>query len=512
MDNVSKSNRLIKSHDMLVCLGIVVIFFMFLLITGTITSGYHFTDDHGIISIQQELEITPFYQTLINIIKGDMSIRFRPVYFLHRVFETKIFGTNFLIWSIYTAFLGCIVCVVFYLGMRKLDHSIFESILFVVLMFVGPQMSIWWRLGPAETIGMVFLSLAFFFMCGNMSMLSNVLFCIFLILSSWCKESFTVVIPGLIYLRIYLEFHRKSDLGIKNIIARNAFLAIPLIVMIFNVIIIIYYVGINNIGYAGLDNNASGILISLMLFPLRSKVFSYYALLFFTFIGFILLSKKRNAILILKRIMPIFIFLVLISFPSIVLYAKSGMNERYLLPYLLGVAFFSISLFQVIWTSDVKCHKILTTLVLISILPLAVFAFYRAVKFSSEGRETESMFHYVKRELKEYSNVLCVVDPYIDYERTFSLDKYFEYNMKITPTYYAQGNIPLSSDFARGLSEGWYSKYKNRLFNRNIIYDIIVFSNNTNAGTFFDEYPELKEIYILANAGSFFPVYLKNIS
>ena len=98
-----------KKIDFLIA-GVVLSIFWFslLFLSGTVFSGYHFIDDHEIVILKNDLSkpSNSTLQVLEKWLTKDTSIRFKPFYIIHRVFEAKIFGTNFIAWSIYTGLLA----------------------------------------------------------------------------------------------------------------------------------------------------------------------------------------------------------------------------------------------------------------------------------------------------------------------------------------------------------------------------------------------------------------------
>ena len=123
-----------------------------LVITGTLTSGYHFTDDHEIISINKNVQDNGIANATKSIIKNDLNIRFRPFYYFNRAVLIKLFSTNFLLWSIYNGVLAILTSYFLFLFIYRQGYKFVHAFLFPFLTLVGAQSAIWWRLGPAETI------------------------------------------------------------------------------------------------------------------------------------------------------------------------------------------------------------------------------------------------------------------------------------------------------------------------------------------------------------------------
>src|ERR1044072_2486364 len=82
---------------------IVVLLILFYLVTGTLRSGFHLTDDKEAIVMANDLKTASLIDVSEKWINQDLQIRLRPFYFFHRVLQTKLFGTNYYYWSWYTA-------------------------------------------------------------------------------------------------------------------------------------------------------------------------------------------------------------------------------------------------------------------------------------------------------------------------------------------------------------------------------------------------------------------------
>ena len=146
--------------------GTFYFFFFFLLIyfSGTLTSGFHLTDDHEMLAINQLVNSSGWYNTIKDVITNDLNIRFRPFYFLHRVTIIKIFGTNFYFLSIQNIFLFVITSYFFFYFCIKVGFKFYYALFFPIILFIGPQAAILWRLGPNENIGIFLFSASLFFL------------------------------------------------------------------------------------------------------------------------------------------------------------------------------------------------------------------------------------------------------------------------------------------------------------------------------------------------------------
>src|SRR4030067_2945400 len=99
---------------------VVFAFFFFfwfgvLYLSGSLSSGFHFTDDHQIIGFSSSIESAGFIDQAIDYISGDISLkgRFLPLYDLHRLIEVKLFGTDFFMWAVYGWLLASVASACF---------------------------------------------------------------------------------------------------------------------------------------------------------------------------------------------------------------------------------------------------------------------------------------------------------------------------------------------------------------------------------------------------------------
>jgi len=397
-----------RYSDSLVSMLICMFFFAFLIISGTLKSGYHFTDDHDILRIAGELKTQSIMSVSKNSIVMDLAIRYRPFYWVHRVYESYFLGSNISKWSIYHALLACFTFVLFYLGMRKLKFSIFESLLFIVIAFIGSQTAVWWKLGPNETIGLPFLAISFFIATSKINIhIKNIIFAISLILASLCKESFTIIIPAFIFFKIIYDIN-DNETTIKQAIYRNSILVIPFIIMFINLYIIFFIVGVNKIGYADIDSNLINMVKGMISILKRALLiyiafgFALFAIIYYTF------KDEKLFVAFIKKLLPALIFCLLILLPNMYLHAKCGMSERYLLPTTIGIAFFLTYIMKEIRNIFAWLHKLLLFISLLLCFILLEKGFKDASDFAEEGRKTNGFLSAIQSNYKPNQNVLLV--------------------------------------------------------------------------------------------------------
>ncbi|MCK5169192.1 MAG: hypothetical protein KAQ75_04865 [Bacteroidales bacterium] len=471
--------------DFIAIILIITSVFLFLALTGTLTSGYHFVDDHEIVRIKKDFESMNTFEVTKKWLKYDMIMRFRPLYYFHRIVETKLFGSNFFLWSLYTGVLACITLISFYLAMRNFKFNVWESLLFLIISFIGQQMTIWWRLGPNETIGIVFLSLSFLFMSRNLinkSYLNNILFSVFLIFSSLSKESFVIIIPGIIIFKILYE-KEVHAITIKKALLSNLILIVPIITMIIEIYIIVFYVGTNMIGYAGLDSSILNTLYGAFniikgFLPHRILLVLALAVVFIRFLIYKRLFKLKLLIL------PFILFLFIVI-PNLIIYAKSGMWERYLLPSIVGVAFLVISTIRALDDKLSWLKLIIVFAIFIYYIPSMKSSVNDATTFAKEGENIKSLVHGIIENNSD-SQLLMAVDPVVFYEQSYSFKTFLEYEYNINLFGYALNNSTYE-EFAERQTSDWYIYFKGRTMDDlDSIPGIIILLDKSLVSDFFE--------------------------
>lgn len=316
-------------------------FFWFGLLShsGSLTAGFHFTDDHQIVSFSETLKSAGAIDTALDWVAQDVKSigRFLPVYYIHRLVQIKFFGTDFLIWGLYDGLLAWLASSFMAWFMLLAGFSLFGAILFPCFLFLGFQTGIWWRFGTAETIAMLIVSVMLTAAAGSAkkkSLALDILFMAAGILLMLTKETFILFIPALLFLKVWLvkKERRGSWLGAMKAEALPAVVLLSLAGA--EVLFIKFFVGTTGIGYAGYDGFKAGPFISALV----NYLFASQAWLVPMAFALALSVTPRE-----KRpwgdIFAVFTLLALSLLPQAALHARSGVSERYLLPGIFGVIF-----------------------------------------------------------------------------------------------------------------------------------------------------------------------------
>lgn len=432
---------------------------------GTLTSGYHFTDDHEMLNIESTLKSKSYLETVKLTLINDMQVRLRPLYYIHRVTEIKIFGNDSFHLSLYTSLLAIFTLTFLYLGARRLKFTITESVIFSLLIIIGIQMAIWWRLGPAETLGTFILSATFLYMAKCLEphkfTQNTIIFVAFLSLASLTKESFVVIIPAFLLFKVWNE-KNNYNLTMSASIIQNYWLAIPLLLMLIELWIIKFVIGTNGIGYAGTSSSLHEFIIGLKNIFLNGESLLYWtyllgAVIIIFCISFFMENRKEkiksftNTALIL---LPYIFFAILIILPGIFLYAKSGMYEHYLLPTIFGYSFLVVALLH--YMNSIFYRIVVIGLILIFLSYSFSLAKTTAKEFTIEGQNTNQALNAIRANADDQSVILLVADPVSRYEVSASTKRYLAY-YGYDSLFADSMTMQPKNDFEQGLIESWRS-------------------------------------------------------
>lgn len=334
-------NLFYRYEKIIILVVFAVLVFGILLGTGTITSGLHMVDDHEYLEYELiRKDGGTLWDCLKFALSEDVGLRFRPMYFVVRILLYGIFGTNLTAWSVEKAFEIIGVLFLLYLSARRLKCSPFFALAFSLFVMTGPQSAVWWKLGPQESTGMLLFSAAFYFLLrwmdeGEKS--SAFISCMAVTAMAMYKESFLLLIPFLILFCVYYPCIRES-FGWKNVwmfVKKNIYIiAVYAAIFMIVLLVIVFSIGIMSPGYVGVDTSMSpNEYKHVWINSLRNCV--NYFVWFSLGAGVILLTyAKQWKILVSSIIMGCAVVI-----PQMLIYLKTGLEERYILPWSFGVAF-----------------------------------------------------------------------------------------------------------------------------------------------------------------------------
>jgi hypothetical protein len=513
--------------------GFFLLWFGILTLCGTLFSGYHFMDDHGIFRESKEVansnilkEARIFKKNLL-----EPKMRFRPFYWVHRRLMLAVMGTDFTAMSIYIGFLAVFTSCFLFLFMQKAGFSRVESVLFVCLTLLGEQAAIWWRLGNNETLGMLMLSIALLFMIlsadarqRRKKILYESLFGLFVILASWSKESFILIIPALIFWKIWLTRQKKQEqnqqdpgngkqaakVTLMDAVKENLIPGILLLLIcLLELVHVIKNVGTTKIVYAGYE----GFQIANFI---KTGIHGFMAAQgWVILVLLVLLCLRRPGGLfsrkpppwtpcknfLLNQVFWAVVLAGLIVVPQIVLYMKSGMMDRYLLPGVMGYTFLMVVLLRYIReTASKKVLPVIAALLLavISLQQLRVTR-YTAIGFAFEGKQINAWLQSIEENTHEQDKILIITHIHRHYEGSISLKMYLDEKSNRKNILFSPANLRLKSAvgrFWKELNRYFFSHFKGYTLenseDRNRLQAILVF-------------PGLEEKFLKASAHWFHP-------
>lgn len=454
---------------------VLIFFFLFwfglLSLTGTLTSGYHFTDDHGIFHEGQSVSGTTIGNEL-RVLKNEIlhpRLRFRPTFQMHRRWVILALGDNFTAWSVYYACLAVTASFVLFLFMTGTGFSYLESLLFVFLTHLGPQAAVWWKLGANENIGMLFLALSLFFLGKSVHALRrrhlySALFVLFALLTSWCKESFILVLPALIFWRVWL-CSRQEKTTITGAIKQNLLTGgTLLLIFAAELLHITQNLDSTGVGYAGYE----GFSIPLFFKTAARVLLTAQGWVLMPLLAIIAVMWRREPKKYLTDLLPPVILAALFVIPQVTLYMKSGMTERYLLPGILGLTLLMAVLMRCIRLDNpakgflcMPLSRAETAAILLLTAALLMqlrVTRYTAMAFARDGRYTNSWLQSINQSTRPEEPLLVITHMHRYYEHSISLKKYLAFRLLRKNTLFS----PVSLDIKPTAHPYW--KFLNRTF------------------------------------------------
>jgi len=509
-----------------------ILWYAILVITGTLFSGYHLTDDQDVLRIKQDVSGTTLVREVRIFLRDifDAKMRFRPVHNLHRRLGVLIFGSNFIAWSFYFGILAVFTSLFLFLFIKRQGYSLLESGIFAALTLLGQQAAIWWKLGSNETLGMFFVSAAMLCMVKSTQNITpkkkikyEILFVFFAIMASWSKESFILMIPALVVWKIWLtdEKNKLNENPSSFFIAIKQNLAVIVLlssVCLIELIYIVKIVGTTSIGYAGVEGFKPAFFLKTgwqSMMAVHGWVI-VIELLVMAFLFYLKLKKSSKygvpaeGGVMYKNLLWMFVLAGMIVLPQIALYMKSGMMERYLLPGVIGYTILMVGLLKIIretgdsmglkrrFSKTIPEILILSFLIVICLQQLRVTR-YTALGFSREGKQVNAFFKSIGKRTRTGDMLLIITHPRKYLEASVAFKAYLEIEMNRREMLFSSANLdikPTKDTFWNHLNREFFSQRPGFRLNspasREVIRGILIF-------------PGLEERFLSAAASWFKP-------
>lgn len=419
-------------------------------------------------------------------VSNDLLTRFRIVYIVHRILEITILKDDFYLWSLYTAVLGGATFAILYLAGRRLGFSIFASIFLVFASLIGDQSTIWWRFGMAETLGMLFLSICLFLLkpIRKYRFGSETIFYISLFLASLVKESFIIILPAMLLLKLLMKYLESEDKNLNKLLKNNLDFLIPFIFLfLVSAYEIIFKIGLNSIGYAGIDSKTPVLegIVKVISGPILPYLIVCLILFVVYFIILMLKGRDRTKLITFGFLTS---FLLLSFVPNIFPLVKIGMIVHYLNPSTFCLSLFIVYILKLIF-EEFNIDSKLKLYFWGAILIIFILNTFPAVNttarvFAQEGQTNDKLFSEFKDKDTSNDTVLILANPVDSYEDSYSLNYYLSVRMKLNV--YAEPILNDKSDtFSQQLSNSWLSFFvDHRLVNLQNKPRFILFFNKSD--------------------------------
>lgn len=435
---IRKDNTIHKKEVLIAFLLYNFFIFLIFYIMGILDSGYHLVDDHEVYTIGKDLTQYGIGRTLLEWLRRDLNIRFRFTYYIIRILQCVIFGTNFKVWHICYTFLASTSVFLSYLFARSMKCPMWLSYIYSILIFSGSQVAVLWRLGPQENLGTILLMTVFLCLLSYARKRTYFKLGLLLILTFFLggiKEAFLVLLPILPVLLSYWQLkEEKENITLKKIIGKIKEDWLYTIstwgIFLVDMFIILFVVGTNKIGYAGIDISFG--IKDYIRQIIWSCLVAFRVYFFSIIIGVILLLIPTIAVWLksekwkekcwdfLFNICVLSYFMV----TQFVLHAKSGMYERYMLPATIGFClFWIVDLYHLV--KDINKIKILYYLFSVGTIAAAlsyVDIYDRGIQYAQDG----SNLRQLTDKIIEYKTEDIIIVSAMEYELDSSISTFLQ--------------------------------------------------------------------------------------
>ncbi|MEP6616386.1 MAG: hypothetical protein ABJA57_07390 [Ginsengibacter sp.] len=486
-----------QQYDLLLLMVYGCIIFLFLLATGTFFSGFHLIDDQTYILLNAKYHSSSFLYASYHAVKEDLFLRFRPLSMIYYVAIAKWIYPSFTGIALVLALQGIFSCYFFYRFARMLNAGIMLSFLFPLFILAGNQGVIFWRNCMSETLCMLLISIALFYVVRllkekNGSKKWNVfVFAVFLLLSTFVKESFIILVPAILFFKIWQEASNNKISWLASF-KRNLPLVIFFSLVIVSEISIVYYykkISDHFIEYVSIDQDTFkpyNLLVSLFRLLITK---GYFIAIVPAFLLIVSWRKKTGWHQEIKQFfLPLFVLFLLIVIPQVILYSKSLIFERYLLPGTLSSGFLVLYLQKYM---DVHRHQLkwLPAMFLpfcIAILLLQITLMTRdATRYAKDGNDVKTALKTIIENTNPGDTILVVAQPKGQSEPALSVKAYltaeiggFRKNVFIEPVVDSTLTISKTeaSDVKNFLEMTRGTRYNN-IINKSSIRCVLFFEN-----------------------------------
>lgn len=342
-DRLEKLGR--RQEALLVWGFFVLLVFGVVAATGTLTSGFHLVDDWEFAKYvdRMTLDGISLWECLKEAVGFDLTLRFRPLYYINRVLMAYVFGINLTAMSVVKASEIVVALAALYYCARQMKCNMVYAALFSLTVMVGYQSAVWWKLGPQESYGIMMFAVGFYFLLKWLSTdrrgYALASFAA-LLLMSFYKESFILLLPFVGLYVLYMQMRgKKVTVGNlwEAVRERLPYLLAIGILFVAEMVLIVFVIGTNNYSYVGLDETiAADQYIQVWNNAAHANLKWYVR--FGILMGLLFLTYWEQT----KKLGWEILLTAAVIVPQCVTYSKTALEERYILPCVFGYAFFFV--------------------------------------------------------------------------------------------------------------------------------------------------------------------------
>ena len=356
---MGKNRKSLIGEIVFVTVASFLIVFGILYFLGTLTSGWHFVDDHEFLEYTYLMKYknVSLGELLRIVVEYDRTTRNNTLYYPSKVLLLMICGADYVKLSIAKAIEVAIAMILLYFCGKKITGSKLISWLFALTSLVGFQGATWWKLGPEQMQGTVCFGIAFLCLLNWLEKPAKkgyaIVAFIFSIAMGYYHESFFLVMPFLAFYCVYYGYKQDPELfvytGSKSVIdylkklwkglGGKAVFAV-LCLCTCGVLLLAIMIRLGTSSYDPVSFS-SGTPISTYI---QGTIFSIENdLRWYWKFGIILVGILLTYFEQLRKKIPDMLIAVIFMLPQVVLYSKEGIAERYLLPIIIGYSLFFVA-------------------------------------------------------------------------------------------------------------------------------------------------------------------------
>lgn len=472
---MNQFSKIARPIDILATLSIAAYLVLLMYLSGNFNNSFQFIDAHDEVKIHYDIVNEGFGRALEKEMEYRLSHRFLPVYSFIRVVKVYFFGENWTAYYIYNTLLGIIGCCSLYWVGRLMQMGVLASVSLAFFTYIGfeswfNQATIIFRIASAELPALAILGpglIAMALSAKRKNVLNGfeVIFICSVILTTLTKESFIILTPALLFWKAWL-YSKEQQLSIMTSVKKH----IPQAAFIFIVVaveigIVTLFIGTSKMGYVGVSTGKEQLMSILTSTKSFINSEGTLSILFFTFCVAMAVYASENftdkRIESLKtwanHFWPHLILATLIITPQLLVYAKSGIYERYKLPLLVGISFLLATFLDVVYRSP---RKFFIPKMALAIVLLLIFyrntmnTFANAQSYAQSAGITTSVLTNIPKGTDE--KILLISDPVLEWEWSISLVKYLKYSQGCTNIVVAPISIGQNEDLAIASGEDYY--------------------------------------------------------